>query len=142
MALRASRGETAWALGEPSTDFELPETELRWRAPSGSARLLSSVADVAAMRGAVRLVGEADPNLPIMALELRIQSRTTSSLLTPLPAGVDVEVVLAPSDQITPQDQGADGVLRLELLVSAPGRYSFESAVVVYRDPAPQGGSS
>jgi hypothetical protein len=87
------------------------------------------------MRGALRIVGIADVNRPIAALSIAVLGRAPAVPLTPVAAGTAVVVDLGPAATIRPADQGVSGVLRLELVISAPGTYTFDSAVVLYRDP-------
>jgi len=140
VSLRASRGELTWALAQPDDGAEPIETQIRWRAPGGTARLLPAVDDVADLGGAIRVVGEADPNQPIPALEVAVQGRQPTAAITPVAAGTDVTIELLSANQITPSEQAVSGVLRLALTVAAPGTYLFDTAVVAYRDPAKDGG--
>lgn len=139
--LRSARGEIAWALAEAAAVGDLPATRLRWRAPSGVARPLSTVAEVVDLRGAVRLVGVADPNRPIDVLEVGAPTRDESTLVTPIAAGTPLTLTFD-GDGVSPAKQGVSDLLRIDLTTTAPGDFTFDSAVVVYRDPAIDGAST
>ena len=140
--LRATRGEIAWALGLPDAADDLAGADLRWRAPSGTARYFSafssqdSTAEAGTHSGAVRIVGTSDPNRPLDAVTVEIADRPEAAIsLTPFETGSSVRLKVEP---VSPAEQsfGSPRALSVRLSVAAPGAYTIESARLIYTDPA------
>ena len=134
--LRSTRGEVTWALGLPEPDDALSDAEVRWRAPNGAARSLSEFSvpgdtGTTSHAGAIRLVGTRDPNRPLDAVKVGLGGGTASVSLTPFETGSPIRLAL--EDPISP---GPARSLPLDLVVSAPGSYTIDSARVIYTDPA------
>ncbi|CAN5116934.1 hypothetical protein BH18ACT4_BH18ACT4_06240 [soil metagenome] len=127
LVLRATRGEAIWSLAAGTA------ATVRWRAPNGAARALSTVPELGPVQAALRLVGEADPAAPIEALEVGVVGTEAGVRFTPTATEANVTLNLVPPLQPgTQAGVGAD-VLGLRLIVAAAGSYTFDQIRLLYR---------
>lgn len=134
LELQAASGALTWELtAAPSGDAHAPGAPLRRRLPGGGVRRLTTVQALSERLGVLRLVGVPDPNRPIEALELGLDTDGQRAPFTPTGDGVAVRLGRTPAT--TPTVTPAGRALELTGAAAAPGSYTFEQLTVVYQEP-------